>query len=126
MLEFPPCEELKPGRERTQNESNREKERGPVGTEQRHSVSPVSHQPSRRLNPRLNPPPPLSHSPACAPGVGQSAGSGGGDVTVQSDFVRANRGMLLSPKREMSAGLIQTRPKRDRGTDRRNDERGKT
>lgn len=93
-----------------------EQQRGPVGTEQRHSVSPIPISPSaaslRVYTP--SPPHPLFHSPASAPIVSQSASSGACDVTVQSDFVWANQGMLLSPKKRESAGLIQTRPERDR------------
>lgn len=117
VLEFPPCEELKPGRARAGEELKmRATERACRHWAASLSLS-NSHQPFRRLSPRIHPippPNPLFHSPASAPIVSQSASSGACDVTVQSDFVWANQGMLLSPKKRESAGLIQTRPERDR------------
>ena len=122
--EFPPCEELKPGREwageelkMRATERERKKERGPVGTEQRHSVSPFSHQPSRRLNPRITSPP-LHHSPSPAPNASQSASTGDCDVTVQSNVVRANQGMLPSLKRESLLGWFKPGQRETRGWER--------
>lgn len=58
-----------------------------------------SHQPSAASTPQS--PPSHTPNPGCS---SQSAGSGACDVTVQSNFVRANQGMLLSPKRESLLG----------------------
>lgn len=100
VLEFAPCEERWELVERNSKwAQQREREREPVGTEQRRSVSlhfPISPPAaSIRVEP---PPPPTLHPPL--PVVSQSASSGACDVTVQSNFVWANQGMLPSPKRE--------------------------
>jgi len=109
------------GEELKMSATESEREREPVGTEQRRSVSlhfPISPPAaSIRVEP---PPPPTLHPPL--PVVSQSASSGACDVTVQSNFVWANQGMLPSPKRERerereSAGLTQTRPESGRRSD---------